>query len=195
MLGVYFDLAIGQASGSAPGSSAMYLDHDGRAAGSKKGRLFCTFMDRTDVIWLINRPAMEDQVFEYIYGKEIPRDIRRPLMWLVAYQAKYKAHAPAEKLNETVEIANRCTRPTARKHIKRARSLGLLSEEKEGKNVFYFLDHSQINKVRAVIALLKKIEAVVVIQANNPHDKKAGSDLLPADVYYNLIDVADFPEM
>lgn len=165
-----------------------YLDDgmSGDTGGQK--RFLSMFMDRNDVVWLINRPAMEDRIFPHVYGAKVQRDVRRALTWLVAFQAKYKAHAPAEKLNELVEIANDCSRPVARARIKRAIDLGLLSQESDGKNVFYFLNGPQMRKARQVIALLRVLDKVIEKQDENPHDPLAGSELLPRDVYYNVLD-------
>jgi len=172
----------------------MYFDRDGFSSEGGGGRFATTLLGRVDAIRLINRPAMEDQLFSYVYGCEVHRDIRRPLMWTAAHHAKYGQHAPAEKLNGLVRTANRCSRPVARKHIKRAVDIGLLSEEREGKNVFYYLDPAQVKNVRRVTTLMPVIDRVVEIQAQKPKDKTAGSDLLPPEVYYNIIADGNFPE-
>jgi hypothetical protein len=169
----------------------MYVDEfeDGSCQ-----RIGSRLMGRGDAIRLINQPAMEDQLFEFIYGHYVTRDIRRPFMWLAAYQAKYREHPPAEALNARVQAANDCKRPTARGHIKRAKDLGLISEEKDGKNVFYYLDRAQVEKAQLLIKFLPIIAKVVELQAQHPDDKTAGSDLLPPEVYYNIVDVGQFPE-
>jgi hypothetical protein len=157
-------------------------------------RLNHTLARREDTIWLINRPAMEDKAFEYVYGRPIPRDLRRPLMWVVAYQAKYGTHPTAEKLNKLVCDANDCSRPIARKHIKRAASkdFKLITEERDGKYKYYSRDAEEVLKSRQIINLLKKIDAVLHMQEKDPFDLNAGRDLVPLEVYYNLADVSDF---
>src|ERR1700693_4322861 len=102
-------------------------------------RLIAPLMGRIEAIKLINDPAMRDRIYKHVYGKKIVRDDRRPLMWAVAFQAKYRSHPQAEKLNALVMKANDRTRPVARDTIRRAVDLGLISEEREGRNTYYFL--------------------------------------------------------
>jgi hypothetical protein len=173
----------------------MYFD-DGSGSAGGGNRFSSMLLGRVEAIRLINRPAMEDQLYELVYGREVPREIRRVLMWITAFQAKYRQHAPAEKLNELVRTANDCCRPVARKQIKLAVDLGLLSEEPDGRNTFYYLNALQLMRVRRVIELLRSIDKVVDIQERNPSDKTAGSNLLPPEVYYNITaeTQTEFPE-
>jgi hypothetical protein len=148
-------------------------------------------LDRSDAIRLINPAAMEDKAFKYIYGRRIQRDIRRPLMWLFAVIAKYQRPATAGKLNELVCEANDCCVPTARKHVKRAVDLQLISEESNGRETYYFLSDDQFQKARELINLLKIIPKVICEQEKNPVDPIAGKDLIARQVYYNIISTFD----
>jgi hypothetical protein len=163
--------------------------------GGKSGRRFqTTFMGRKAAIRFVNRPAMEGLAYKSVYGRAISRDVRRALMWLAVYQAKYLEQPPAEKLNASLQTANDCSRPTARGHLKLAVDWGLISEEEDGVNTFYFLSPAQVEKANRLLDLLDAIADVVRLQSQNPSDKRAGSHLVPAEVYYNVIEKQNFRE-
>lgn len=173
----------------------MFNDNSGSGGSGEQSKyLNHTFLGLEPVIYMINRSAMEDLAYKYVYGCEVPRDIRRPMMWVIAHQAKYKAHPTAEKLNVLVRAANDCTRPVARKHIKRAADLKLITEEREGRKVIYSLDPDQEGRARLIVKLTKAIDRAVAAQAANPTDLRAGAEHVPAEVYYHLADVAAFAE-
>jgi hypothetical protein len=160
-------------------------------AGGADGRIFSTLMGRVEAIWSINPLAMEELVYKYIYKRNITQGLRDVVNVLIMLQAKRLEHATAEKLNEVVRDANECSRPSARNLIKRAVALKLITEDKDGRNVFYFLSSDQEHRARKVISLKPIVWKVVAIQADSPLDKTAGSGLLPRECYYNVI--AYFP--
>jgi len=172
----------------------MFRDTLGNGGGGGDQRFNTTLMGRKAAIRFVNASAMEGRIYKHVYGRPISRDVRRALMWVVVHQAKHSRHPSAEKLNGMLQVANECSRPTARKHIRLAVDRGLISEETDGVNVFYFLTPVQIEKAAGLLNLLDIVPDVVRLQVMNPYDKRAGSDRVPAEVYYNVIDANDFPE-
>jgi len=152
-------------------------------------------MDRKAAILLINGSAMEDCAYKSVYGAKVLRDIRTVPMWISAHHAKYRAHPKAEQLYELVGYANDTARPTTRECVKRAVDLGLVSLEKKGRFTYYYLTPDQMKKATAIIDYLAIIPEVVKLQVKNPYDKTAGRHLLPAEVYYNIIGIANFPDV
>jgi hypothetical protein len=154
-------------------------------------RMMTCLLGRREAIWFINRAALEDAAYKLVYKRKVLREIRRPLMYLVGYQAKYNEWPSAKKLNALVQEANECSLPTARKHVKRAVDLGLISREKDegdARMVYYFLNEKQRCRAQEIITLLSRIDKVVEEQAANPYDKDAGRDLVPPGMYYNIIE-------
>jgi histone H3/H4 len=121
----------------------MLRDEESGGGGGQK-RFQCKLLGRTAAIRFINQHAMEDNAYEYVYGVRVARDVRRPLMRLSGAEAEHNKHPTAEMLNELVRDANNCSKPTARKTIKRAVDCGLITEERDGANVFYFLTAEEI---------------------------------------------------
>ena len=131
---------------------------------------------------------MEDLAYKHVYGVSVDPKARRALWYLAGVEARYGAHPGAEKLNELVRDANDCSKPVARNAIKRAVSpFGLISEEKDGVNTIYFATPEQSAKVERLMKILDAIPEVVKAQLKNPHDLQAGSTLVPAEVYYNVV--------
>src|SRR5215510_3536931 len=135
------------------------------------------FMQRKAAIRFVNGPSMQDLAYEYVYGRRIERDICRALMWTAAHQAKYRAHPCAEKLHQMLRKANDCSLPVTRKDARRAVDYVLITKEKDGTNVYYFLTPAQVENARELLKLLDLIPEVVRVQEKSPHDKRAGADL------------------
>jgi hypothetical protein len=152
-------------------------------------------MDRTAAILLINSSVMEDCAYKFVYGAEVLRNIRTVLISITAHHAKYCAPPTAVQLYEMVGYVNDTARPAARQCVKRAVDLGLVSLEEKGRFTYYYLTPDQMKKARAVIGYLANIHEVVKLQVTNPYDKTAGRYLLPADVYYNIIGIANVPDV
>jgi hypothetical protein len=160
----------------------MFRDGD---EGSR--RVQSKLFGETAAISFINRPAMEDQAYRYVYGVSVDASTRRALWYLAGVEARYQRHPGAEKLNELVREAIARTKPVARNAIKRAVSLGLISEEKDGVNTFYFATPDQAAKAERLMEILDSIPDVVKAQLKNPLDLQAGNTLVPAEVYFNVL--------
>lgn len=125
--------------------------------GSGGGRFRAQFTGRRAAIQHVNDEAMKDHAYEHVYGVKVLRRHRRPLMWLAAHEAKYSRHPTASKLGIMVEQANDCSEPSARKDIKWAEDHGLLSSERDGTEVFYFLSPEQREKFNLLTHFLSVI--------------------------------------
>jgi hypothetical protein len=150
-------------------------------------RYTSTLPSRDLAILMINEEAMKDEAFKYVYKVRVLRDFRRVLMWSVAYMAKYARHPTAGELGVRIETANDCSEPKARDFIKWAEDHDLISSEKDGTKVFYFYSKEQLAKLYELANYLAVIPAVVNKQRANPTDPAAGSELLPQEVYYNVV--------
>lgn len=166
------------------------VNADGDIGGASK-RILAGFSSRLEAIDAINYDAMVDRSFEHVYGRVIERDIRRPLMWLTASELKNRRHTTSGDLVEMVGVANDCSAPVARGHIKTAEAWGMLSTEKDGVVLYHFLDSSQRAKWNLVLKLNGIARRVVEAQLADPNDLRAGIELFPEDaredVYYHII--------
>jgi len=153
------------------------------------GRLPTTLMTRRDGMRTINSKAMEELICQHVYGQYLTVRVRGVVDALIHAQAKYQCHVTAEKLNEVARELIECkSRPAVRRAIKRAVDLGLFSEEKEGRQIYYYFAPAQSALVHRVLALKVLIPSVVVAQLSDELNPTAGSDLIPEGCYYNVIE-------
>jgi hypothetical protein len=151
-------------------------------------RFHSALLGTAAAVRFINRAAMEDLAYKYVYGFFVDPRARRALWYLAGVEARYRKHPGAEKLNELVRDANECSKPVARNAIKRAVSpFGLISQEKDGVNTIYFASPEQYAKVERLMEILDAISEVIKVQLKNPRDLQAGSTLVPPEVYYNVL--------
>ena len=68
-------------------------------------------------------------------------------------------------------------------HVGKGRSVEITAAD--GKK-YFFVTPEQDRKLSEAMKYLAIIPAVVKLQIENPNDSRAGSDLLPPEVYYNV---------
>ncbi|HZP75416.1 MAG TPA: hypothetical protein VFB45_04670 [Pseudolabrys sp.] len=151
--------------------------------------------DRIDAIELLNGSIMQDRAYRYLYINRIHAEERNALKWTTGYQAKYQAHPTASELYKLLDAANgntdleqsKMSVPTARGTATNAVAASLISKDKVGRETFYFLTPEQHSKRRQLRQLFAIIRNVVQLQIEDPDNPTAGSELLPPEVYYNII--------
>jgi hypothetical protein len=188
---------------------------NGRRKRERGAKINARLMTREMAIQLVNPSAIEDRIWQVFVGPKVHRDVRRPLMWLAPPEVKYNTHPAATKLNELVQTANERKIPATRRTIKRSVDLDLISEEVEGRETFYYVDAHQFATTNFILLYRDMIQDVVRKQVADPYNPTAGIELferlanqLPKNlqlpngvqpsevaskVYYNIIDVANFP--
>lgn len=154
------------------------------------GRHRALFASVKTAIRLINEEAMKERAFDFVYGRDIRRDEWRPLMWLAAYEAKYRKHPGSTELVDLVMEANDVAEPKARMTVNRAQDLGMIRSERDGTARYFFLpfaDEHGSTKLSRLEDLLDIIRKVIDIQLADPTNETAGSEHLPPEVYYNIV--------
>ena len=151
------------------------------------GKRMATLMQRRHSILANNMLAMREYAFYFVYGFTVPVRLMDVIDMMIHSQAMDNGNPNAEKLNKRVRETLECSKPTANNAIKRAHDREMISMIEEGTSKFYFFDTDQYAKVMKVLGYLEIIPAVVAEQLKDPYDPKAGSHLLPEEVYYNIV--------
>jgi hypothetical protein len=151
------------------------------------GKRTATLMQRRHSILANNMLAMREYAFYFVYGFTMPVRLMDVIDMLIHSQAMDKANPTAGKFNKRVQETVECTKPIATIAINRTLDLKMISMIKEGTSKFYFFDPDQYAKVMKVLGYLEIIPEVIAEQLKNPFDPDAGSNLLPKEVYYNIV--------
>lgn len=151
------------------------------------GKRGATLMQRRHSILANNLLSMRENAFYFVYGFTVLVRSMDVIDMMIHSEAMDRGNPSAEKLNERVRKTLECSKPTAHNAIKRVLYLNMISMREDGTSKFYYFDVEQYAKVQRVLKYLEIIPSVVTEQLKNPFDAKAGSDLVPEQVYYNIV--------
>lgn len=158
------------------------------------GRRGATLMQRRHAIIAVNHKAMQEEAFLSVYpevSKHPKQKILRGVMAVFDMQihseAMDKRPPMAEDLKDRVCLALECSRPTAFKFIDKTVDLGILSRRRDGVHVQTFFDVAQSSQARKVLSFYEIIPDVVSAQLKDVFNANAGRELLPREVYYNVV--------
>lgn len=137
-------------------------------------------------IILNNMLAMREFAFNFAYGRKIPERVIAVMDMLVHCENLFGRDPCAMELIERVAETIERTTPPTRQAIADAVDMDMLSSEWRDGKKYFFVTPEQDRKLTEAMKYLAIIPAVVKLQIENPDNSRAGSDLLPPEVYYNV---------
>jgi hypothetical protein len=141
-----------------------------------------------NLILSFNAVMMEDRAYRWLFGREVNEDIRTVLRWILLLQHKY-GKAPTMELRDAVSAVQDVGASVARTYMHDAEERGYAGSKPGdlGNELLWTLKAEAKVKWLRVQSLRPRIAEVVGIQLSDPTNRTAGADLLPPEVYYNIV--------
>ncbi len=151
----------------------------------------------------VNRVRMEDNAYRYIYSNAVFHPLRILLVSLLQEHAngnvefyRYQGQnfqivdisVLKHKLEKELDVTSSNTQDN---YVKKAIEIGLISKigrgaGPNGRKAYAYLTAAQFEKISKLLDMFRNIDLAVEAQFEKPEEKRAGSDLLPEEVYYNI---------
>jgi hypothetical protein len=135
----------------------------------------------------LNYLVMRERAFNTAYGFKVPTDCMAVvdlILNMMLIREEINASNLKKRLAKTLE---RNTTGPALDAIKLTLAKGMIAyQKKDGKKIFG-MTQAQKERSEKVSQYMQKFPDVLKAQMENPNDPTAGSDLLPPEVYFNVI--------
>lgn len=140
------------------------------------------------LVEVINQRVMTAKAWNYVLGRS-ESELQAAIMWLFA-KKEARGRVTTTELTEIISLAIDKTANVARERMNQMREMGVAQQTREmGSNVRYWsLTPEGQNAVYKLSALFRDIRDVVAAQRANTSDSRAGSQLVPKEVYYNVLE-------
>jgi|GEM_PF-4889209 len=135
-----------------------------------------------------NAVVMQDLAYRHVFGHPVENNDRGVMRALIS-EKFHNNEVTAKNLTAAVALTLDVSEPIARNRIARACDLSYveykIDESNETRKLFSFPPAVRV-KLKEVGALLMQVSEVIKAQLTNPTEDRAGAELVPEAVYFNV---------
>lgn len=141
-----------------------------------------------ELILSFNAVVMQDKAYRAVFGQAVNEDLRAVLRWIIGLQRKF-GKVPTTELRDAVSEAIGMGASVARTSMHDVEERGYAGSKSGdlGNEFLWDLKPGAREKWIEVQQLCLRIADVVRAQLADPTNPTAGSQMLPTEVYYNVI--------